>query len=436
MLARRGLAYAIELEDGRKAVLKVAPPPGLRLLTYEADLMQTEVEFFARAAAAGVPVPRVLYCDLGRTVLESDFLVLEWLEGVPLDKLELGEEELRDVRRQVGALAARLHAVRGASFGYPRPGSATWQPTWRGAFLAMLGDLLADARALASDLPRSPDDIEALVVAYASVLDDVTEPALVHFDLWDTNVFICPVEGRWTVEAVIDGERAFYGDPCAELVSAAQLQELDVAADFLAGYGAERGEPFVLTESVRRRHSLYRIYLLLVICIESATRGFDDDPEHQPIRQRIDHDPAPLDSSGHPTIVGAPPVVGDPSCQAVAPLGRSPVEPRVARSLQEVVQRRRVASVCACTGGHACAGGSRAAPGRAGAARPGGRDRRTREDARPPARARVETPSPRTFLAFLQRPEAVEPPSAYTLRSELLPQAGALLDAYLPTSRR
>jgi len=64
-----------------------------------------------------VPVPRVLYCDLGRTVLESDFLVLEWLEGVPLDKLELGEEELRDVRRQVGALAARLHAVRGASFG-------------------------------------------------------------------------------------------------------------------------------------------------------------------------------------------------------------------------------------------------------------------------------------------------------------------------------
>jgi hypothetical protein len=38
-----------------EVVLKVAPDPGLRLLTYEVDLMRTEVEFYRRAGAAGVP---------------------------------------------------------------------------------------------------------------------------------------------------------------------------------------------------------------------------------------------------------------------------------------------------------------------------------------------------------------------------------------------
>jgi aminoglycoside phosphotransferase (APT) family kinase protein len=276
-------AYAIELDDGRKAVVKVAPPPKLRLLTYETDLMRTEIEFLTRAAAAGVPVPRVLYSDLSRTLLESDFLVLDWLEGVPLDTLELDEDERADVRRQVGALAARLHAVGVPMFGYPRPGSATWQPTWRASFLAMVGDVLDDARALASDLTGSPDEIEALVAAHAGVLDDVTEPALVHFDLWDGNVFVRSVGGSWVVEAVIDGERAFYGDPCAELVSAAGVGEVDLAVDFLAGYAAERGELLVVTDRVRRRHVLYSVYLLLIMCTEGATRGFDDEPEHQPI---------------------------------------------------------------------------------------------------------------------------------------------------------
>ena len=278
-------AYAIELDDGRKAMVKVAPPPKLRLLTYETDLMRTEIEFLTRAAAAGVPVPRVLYGDLSRTLVESDFLVLEWLEGVPLDTLALDEDENADVRRQIGALAARLHAVGSPMFGYPRPGSATWQPTWRASFLAMVGDVLDDARALARDLPDSPGEIEALVAAHADVLDDVTEPALVHFDLWDGNVFVRSVEGRRLVEAVIDGERAFYGDPWAELVSAARLEEVDLAADFLAGYAAERGEPLVVNDSVRLRHVLYRVYLLLIMCIEGATRGFDDEPEHQPIRK-------------------------------------------------------------------------------------------------------------------------------------------------------
>lgn len=37
-------AYAIELHDGRKMVLKVAPPPDVTVLRYERGIMGTEVE--------------------------------------------------------------------------------------------------------------------------------------------------------------------------------------------------------------------------------------------------------------------------------------------------------------------------------------------------------------------------------------------------------
>jgi hypothetical protein len=50
--------YAVTV-DGRELILKVAPPPGLKLLTHEVDLLRTEVEFYHRAGPAGVPVPEV-----------------------------------------------------------------------------------------------------------------------------------------------------------------------------------------------------------------------------------------------------------------------------------------------------------------------------------------------------------------------------------------
>src|SRR5690349_2589525 len=55
--------YGVRLTDGRDLVLKVAPEAGLRLMRYEVDLMHIEIEFYRRAAAAGVPLPRLHAAD-------------------------------------------------------------------------------------------------------------------------------------------------------------------------------------------------------------------------------------------------------------------------------------------------------------------------------------------------------------------------------------
>ena len=149
------LAYLMRLADGPSVVLKVAPPPGMDLLTHEVDLMRTEVDFYRRATAVGAPVPDVIYAGLDRDLIGRDFVFLELLAGVPLYAAakEMSTVELAAVRREVGAGIARLHTVTGDAYGYPLRDSGTWRSTWRESFLAMVDDILWVTLAAAGAAP-------------------------------------------------------------------------------------------------------------------------------------------------------------------------------------------------------------------------------------------------------------------------------------------
>ncbi|MEV4759516.1 aminoglycoside phosphotransferase family protein [Micromonospora sp. NPDC049559] len=277
-------AYAVTLDDGTELILKIAPPPELKLLTHEVDLMHTEADFYRRAAAAGVAVPRVLHAGFDRGPIGTDFIFLSRVDGVALNTVaeQLEPAELASVRRQAAARAARLHTVTGPAYGYPLRGSRSWQHSWRAAFGAMLADILDDAARLGRRLPAPPERFLALVRRHADLLDEVDRPALVHFDLWDGNVFVrTDAPGGARVTGFIDGERALYGDPVAELVSLLLRRDLEDEPEILDGYnGAGHGriEP---TRSVRRRLDLYTCYLYLIMLVEGATRGWSGPERDQ-----------------------------------------------------------------------------------------------------------------------------------------------------------
>lgn len=244
-------AYRLTAANGRQAVLKVAPPPDVPLLTYERDLMGTEALAFRLMAARGLPVPEVL-------LVEDGLLVMTALRGEPWSaaRERLTDDEHRALRRDLGAIVRELHGITGDVFGYPQGPNA---PTWREAFLAMVDAVLADAARFGVELP----DVRPAVEARAHLLDEVTTPVLVHFDLWEGNVFL--LDGR--VEGIIDPERALFGDPLAEFAAACLFAEPD--EDFLAGYGLRE-----VTGPLRARIALYRAYLCLVMIVEGVPRGY------------------------------------------------------------------------------------------------------------------------------------------------------------------
>ncbi|WP_026925236.1 phosphotransferase family protein [Glycomyces arizonensis] len=261
-------AHAVTLADGRDLVVKVAPDPELKLLRYEVDLMATEIECFERAGAAGVPMPRLWHTDAVGGVM-----IMDRLKGISLPKAKerMSGPELLALRREIGALSARLNTADGERFGYPRKSGRTGSDSWAASFMAMMDDLLADADEFDAPLPRPAAEIRRIVAAHRPLLDAVERPALVHFDLWDGNIFVEPGESGWRVEGFIDGERAFYGDALAELVSLLFVSDEEAAAVIDGFLGRE------LTDDERRRLSLYQVYLWLILITECEVRGFEPE---------------------------------------------------------------------------------------------------------------------------------------------------------------
>jgi aminoglycoside phosphotransferase (APT) family kinase protein len=268
-------AHGVVLDDGRRLVLKVAPDPGHKLLRYEVDLMATEIEFFQRAAGVGVPLPRLWHADP-----DGGVMIMDRLDGVSLPSVrdDMTESERLDLRRRIGELSARIGSVRGDHFGYPRRDGRTRSDSWGESFLAIIADVLTDSGELGVAMPRPVAEIGELVAGHRTLLDAVERPALVHFDLWDGNIFVRQGDGAWEIDGFIDGERAFYGDAIAELASLTMFVPAEDAEAVTVGF-LGRG----ITADEDRRLCLYRVYLWMILAVECGVRGYSEEKtaEHQ-----------------------------------------------------------------------------------------------------------------------------------------------------------
>ena len=269
--------WRVALDDGRDVVLKVAPPPDAPLLRYERGLGAAEARYFRLVAthAPQVPVPPLLHYGNDRE--HGEWLFTGLLPGRTLKEWSDGAQHLDDApaRRDFGAAIAALHRVTGDHYGYD--GGRASGATWREAFAAMLGDLLADAADWEVRLPVSPARIRELPERYAWVLDQVRRPALLHFDGWDGNVLAEPDQpgGALRLRGIVDGERFLFGDPLMDLVSPLLYRraEDDPEHPFLRGYRAAAAEPLVFDEATLRKLSLYRLHLYLLMTVEMPSRG-------------------------------------------------------------------------------------------------------------------------------------------------------------------
>ena len=269
----------VTLATGTRLVVKVPPGPEISLLSYERGILGTEALFYQFAGLLpGVTVPEVLAVDAaGPGGGARGYLVMTECPGDPwpnLDPLPVGQE--RDaLRAELGRQVAHLHTIAGTGFGYPAAALGPLRDTWREAFGAIVDAVLADAARFAVTLPRPAGEIRELFEVHAGLLDEVTTPVLTHFDLWDGNILVAPGPAGRHVSALIDAERAFWGDPLADFVSLGLFHDIEQDAAFLRGY-RDAGGKIAFDAAERERIALYRAYLHLIMWIEAVPRKNDD----------------------------------------------------------------------------------------------------------------------------------------------------------------
>lgn len=280
---RNGLfnvVYRLTLADGRQVALKIAPPSDVEVLTYELGAMRTELEALRLITAhTGVPVPAVDHADLLHDLIDVDYFFMPYIDADNLGALrdELGPSDLGRYTAALGAANRELNTILGPAYG---PITAPTYPTWRTAFAAMFDDVLGDGRRRNVELGWSYDDVRAVLTAHEHLLDDVTEPRYVEWDLWEGNALVRDGE----IVCVIDHERALFGDPLIEVGFAGLLSpSFGDSTAFLRGYG--RG-PLTESEEVRRR--LYTLHAGLVMTIETVYRGHTDKGQYDWARGCVD----------------------------------------------------------------------------------------------------------------------------------------------------
>lgn len=282
-------AYALGLSDSRSLVVKVAPVAGTPLLTYEHGLVHTEsmcLQTFA--GQTSVPVPKLVGAGVGATAIGRDYLLMTRVPGVSWASHTrvISADQRRVLRRQLGRYVGAMHQVTGNVFGYPAPGSSLTAATWSLAYQRIIDGLLGDAERFGVALPWPTDDIRAVLhTAADALLTEVTTPVLVHFDLWEGNVFVDLESEVPQVTGIIDHERALWADPAADFVSLALFADITRDEDFLGGY-ADGGGPVVLDDETRARLHLYQAHLALIMIIEMAPRK-DLGPEQAEYRASL-----------------------------------------------------------------------------------------------------------------------------------------------------
>ncbi|SFE26574.1 Phosphotransferase enzyme family protein [Paenibacillus algorifonticola] len=257
-------AYQLTLVDGFQSVLKVAPTAVGALMRYEQDMMKTEVEVMRLVSQdRRIPVPEVYAYDQSRSLVPTDYFIMQWLEGESYNKVKesFTQEEREQIEHQLGEYNACINEFSGEKFGYYPLNEAF--ASWTDAFGAMLQGVLDDATDAGVTLPAERYVIEQEVKERLPYLHAVTKPTLLHWDLWDGNIFIKDKR----ICGIIDFERAMWGDPLMEHY----FSHFNLSETFLRGYGRE-----ALTAEEQIRRGLYDLYLDLILLIECAFRKYSD----------------------------------------------------------------------------------------------------------------------------------------------------------------
>lgn len=259
------VAYGIKLSNDKEVILKIAPTSESIVMTFEKNIMLSEVESMRKVASiTNVPVPEILFFDDSGMLCESSYFFMEKLEGKSFSSCsdKLTQKQRDSVFWQVGKYTAMINGITGDRFGYfgqPDKQGSNWYEVFR----SMLMDTFNDAERKNIEIKVDRSRILELLDKDKFIFEKVSKPRLVHWDIWAGNVFI----KHSTVIGIIDFERCLWADELMEV----GFRTYGYEKAFFEGYGMEG-----LDQEQTIRAKWYDIYLFLLSSLECDYRGYDN----------------------------------------------------------------------------------------------------------------------------------------------------------------
>ncbi len=234
--------YLVHIDEMPPVILRVGPQVA-RQLRSERNLMRNEYASLPFFASIAPLVPHVLMADFTHQLLERDYLFQAYMEGESWSAVadSLSAHEQRQLWRQLGSITRSIHAVKGERFGriLDSGSFSRWSLLVVHHLQTIIQDL-AEAELDASDIHQILD----ITVDHRALLDEVTQPCLLHGDLWTGNVLVKCDENGPRITAILDCDRSSWGDPWSEwtmfLLDLHAGTEVDA---FWAGYGLVEESP-------------------------------------------------------------------------------------------------------------------------------------------------------------------------------------------------
>lgn len=253
--------------DMGKYVLKVAPSDKTGILTYEQDMMRSEVFWYAQIRAnTKIKVPYVYYKDFSHTQFKSDFFIMEKMNGEQLNNAKLSAEEKIWCEEEIARITAQMHKVTNNEYGYIQN---KLYDNWYSALKAMTQNLIDDAKKVNKKSKRG-ERLLFYIQKYKNILEKVP-CSMVNFDLWYGNILFMRGETKPQL-VIIDPERTMWGDAIFDFVNLDTGNMLSKKTRTLKAYNEVAKSKINCTAEEEIRFALGLAYIALIMETEKYYR--------------------------------------------------------------------------------------------------------------------------------------------------------------------
>lgn len=261
-----------EIKADKSYVLKLAPDSSTAVLTYEKDMMNSELFWYSQIRDnTNIRVPEVYFTDFSKEIIPTEYFIMEKLDGVMRNNAGLDSDTLKE---STAAMLAQIHRIKNDKFGYIQN---QLYDNWYDALCAMIKNLLEDAKRIGKKSKKGEK-----LLNYAEKYKDIlmnTESSMVNYDLWDGNVICRKDKNGNTQFCWIDPERSFWGDRLFDFICVDNnpLFSLKAKQKTIDIYNRTAEKPIVIN---RENEIRYAFAQGLIALIQEVEKYYRYTPRH------------------------------------------------------------------------------------------------------------------------------------------------------------